>query len=666
VIPRIRSQITSLVALLLVAGACGEDQAPPERERDPSLRLDVDGWVAIPYATIGEDPAVGTLEVRNLGDGASTGGLNVEVDSPFAVDGDLSPLEPHETRTFDVYYALRPTAARFDQGTITVSVDGSSATAGVSAAMGDPELGPATWQTDDWGTWTVVDLPSAPFPDGAASYDDSSVLIALPPGYADSGELTEVTHLHGHNAILEDVVAEQYIREQLALSGRNAVLIAPQGAEDAADSDFGKLDLPGGHLDLVQDVVCVLYRDGLIEKPGIGMNVLSAHSGGYNATANILQAGGLDISAVHLFDALYGRQDVFADFVRAGGTLRSVYTAAGGTADLNQALAATLAAEGQEVSSSFADGELQAGALTIGPSDASHGGTVYEERAWARWLTATGAPARPTAPPELLYAVADGKTAQIAWRGESERTWRVESSSDGDDWSLATDTAEASTSATVAQWLRVLGSDVDYGTSDPSDRYGASGTAWLVVDGFDRVLGGSWSTPTHDFVAQLGPRLTGGYSAASNEAVAEGLVDLTAFEHVLWLLGDESTDDHTFTDAEQDAVAAYVDAGGSIVVSGSEVGYATGAEWLASTLHATFVKDDSGTVNVEAWRVGDAYEEDYPDVLAGDETIWTYGTGEPAAVGWDGRVVVIGFGLENFSSDEQEEALADLEAWLGL
>ena len=38
--------------------------------------------------------------------------------------------------------------------------------------------------------------------------------------------------------------------------------------------------------------------------------------------------------------------------------------------------------------------------------------------------------------------------------------------------------------------------------------------------------------------------------------------------------------------------------------------------------------------------------------------------GGAAAVGWDHRVVVIGFGLENLSSAQRAAALADLETWL--
>jgi hypothetical protein len=62
--------------------------------------------------------------------------------------------------------------------------------------------------------------------------------------------------------------------------------------------------------------------------------------------------------------------------------------------------------------------------------------------------------------------------------------------------------------------------------------------------------------------------------------------------------------------------------------------------------------------------VGARYPEDYPDVLAGDEVLWTWSTGGAAAVGWDGRIAVVGFGLENLDDADRTAALASLDAYL--
>lgn len=630
--------------------------------------LDADPWVSLPYAEVGDVLGEGSFELRNLGGTAHTKEIVFEVTGPFTVWGDLTPLQGGEARAFRVTSRLTTGEAGSATGAVGVTADDQTASVGLSAMVGTEDLERGAWTKDAWGTWAVVGLPSAPFPDGNARYDDDSVMIVVPPNFTDNGTMGLVTHLHGHNATLEDVVAEQYLREQFALSGRNAVFIVPQGPEEAADSDFGKLDEPGGYAALVLDVQAVLYREGLVVRLGEPpAATLTSHSGGYSGVANIIEAGGVEISGVHLFDSLYGYESVYADFVRAGGVFRSVYTSGGGTDDNNEALAALLSDEGYAVDDSFADGDLAAGTLTIGHSSASHGGTVSEDRAFGRWLGASGQPPSPKAAPELLATtVVDGEVV-VRWRGDvgGERTCVVETSEDGETWTVAATTTETHASVATATVIRVRATDPIWGESEPSDRYGATGSDWLIVDGFDRVLDGSWPNPTHDFGALVGGSLGAGFSVASNEAVAEGRVDLGDYAHVLWLLGDESTADATFTDVEQRVVDAYLDGGGAIVVSGSEVGWATDAGWLDETLHASLVADDAGTTTVEGWTVGDYYNEDYPDVLAGAETIWEWEGGGAAAVGWDGRVIVVGFGVENLNLEEREGALGELRGWLG-
>ena len=129
---------------------------------------------------------------------------------------------------------------------------------------------------------------------------------------------------------------------------------------------------------------------------------------------------------------------------------------------------------------------------------------------------------------------------------------------------------------------------------------------------------------------------------------------------MLWLLGDEGTSDVTLDAGARAAISAYVDGGGRLVLSGSEVGYATDRSWLASTLGATYVSDDAGTDGLQnGWTFGVAYPEDWPDVLSGTTVLWRYDTGGAAAV-VDGRVAVVGFPLETLDGAIRAVALAEV------
>jgi hypothetical protein len=240
----------------------------------------------------------------------------------------------------------------------------------------------------------------------------------------------------------------------------------------------------------------------------------------------------------------------------------------------------------------------------------------------------------------------------------------VEGSDDGERWRLLTDTASTTATVQATAYIRVATVDVRYGMSEASDAYGGTGADWLVVDGFDRALDGSYDLPTHPFAAEIANTLGARFSIASNEAIATGEVDLSLFPRVLWLLGDEGTNDRTFSPDEQDAISTFVEDGGTLVVSGSELGYATDAAWLSDVLGASFVQDDAGTTMVEGWTVGAAYTEDSPDVLDGPEILWRWETGGAAAVGSLGRLVAVGFGLENLSDLDRGEAIASILEWL--
>jgi hypothetical protein len=650
-----------MLILLACTGPTDTDTAVEEGR----VTLAVDEHVALPYTVAGSAVPTETFSL-SIGSRSSTKDLRLTVEGDFAVDGDLGPLEANSTRTYTVRYTGDDAVPAIATGSATLSVEGSTVTVTLAAVVGDPALPDATWVSDGYGDEVTLALPSAPYPYQSEPYDDPSVFLFVPDGLSDHGALGVVTHLHGHSTNIGAVVPSMKLANQMALSGRDAVLIVPQGPVDAADGDFGRLDEPGGFADLVRDVVSVLYRDGYIARPTLGGITLTAHSGGYLATAAIVRDGGLPIGAVHLFDALYGESDTFADFAEAGGILRSAYTTGGGTDSENEALRAELERRGVVVAPDLSDASLASTTASISWVDATHAGCVTEERAWARWLAASGLPHNPLSPPELLGAVSDGEQVTVSWRydaGEEDLRYRVEGSTDGSSFTLLTDTGESTAVVPNTPYIRVLTTDSRFGNSDPSDTYSAMGTDWLIVDGFDRVLDGSYDQPTHPFAAKLANAF-GNASVASNEAVAAGLVSLSTFSRVVWMLGDESVHDRTFDAEEQVAIEDYVASGGTLVVTGSEVAYATDATWLDDTLHASLVSDDAGVVTVEGWTVGDAYTEDFPDVLDGDTTLWEWTSGGAAAVGYDNRVVVIGFGLENLPDGQLPAAVLSLDDYL--
>jgi len=221
----------------------------------------------------------------------------------------------------------------------------------------------------------------------------------------------------------------------------------------------------------------------------------------------------------------------------------------------------------------------------------------------------------------------------------------------------------------------------------------------LIVNGFNRHTGsGSWQQPTHSFVKSYFVPLNAVdslvISSCSNAAVENGLVSLLNYDIVVWFLGDESTADDTFTSTEQGKVKSYLENGGKLFVSGSEIGWDLGRAHNASEsgdqafynnyLKASYVYDGNegmspargtaGSVFSEVQlSYGQVYPEDYPDdidPLNGAQLIMRYNvirsqsTYRKAGIAYsgtfgdsqqNGQLVYLAFPFETVNALEQRQ-----------
>src|SRR5262249_38581406 len=87
---------------------------------------------------------------------------------------------------------------------------------------------------DALGTTLVLGLPHAPF--AGFGYEDDTVITFVPAHYRYRAEegVAALVHFHGHNTTAERAIAAHELREQLADSRQNAILVVPQLAVFAA------------------------------------------------------------------------------------------------------------------------------------------------------------------------------------------------------------------------------------------------------------------------------------------------------------------------------------------------------------------------------------------------------------------------------------------------
>lgn len=214
----------------------------------------------------------------------------------------------------------------------------------------------AQWTDEPIGRTRVLNMNNAMFPHPSRpQFTDNRVLAFVPRGYTPGPTVDIVVHYHGHRAEAVSSAQQRRLREQLAASGRGAILLAPQGPLRASDSAGGRHEERDGLKKFLEEALAALIRDG-IAPPGarLGRVVLSGHSGAYKVIARGLDRGGVDVSEVWLHDAVYAEVPTFAEWVarRPGRRLVSTHTPNGGTRGNNGALARALRERGVLVNES--------------------------------------------------------------------------------------------------------------------------------------------------------------------------------------------------------------------------------------------------------------------------------------------------------------------------
>jgi hypothetical protein len=150
-------------------------------------------------------------------------------------------------------------------------------------------------------------------------YDDSSVLLVVPAGLHTGKTVDLVVWFHGWHNSIDSALQFYGLARQFAASGRNAVLMLPEAAKNAADSYGGKMRREGMFKLLVSDALEELKRKGIVPSDAlVGHIVLAGHSGAYSVMADILEHGQQPVDEVFLFDALYARLNTFTRWAEDG------------------------------------------------------------------------------------------------------------------------------------------------------------------------------------------------------------------------------------------------------------------------------------------------------------------------------------------------------------
>ncbi|TFG98222.1 MAG: hypothetical protein E4H13_10090, partial [Calditrichales bacterium] len=183
------------------------------------------------------------------------------------------------------------------------------------------ELPAEIWQQTSYGRYTVIRMVHSPFPDSAytdPAFQDSSVYIFVPRGYQKKAYYDLVIDHHGFGAIVDPANREktsypESFRQdyQLFTSGKNAILIMPQAARNAANGATGKFGRMGGFQRFIEEIGTFLKHEEILNMNASLRDIhISSFSGGYQIMAMDITLNPPEflthIRSVNLWDSFYG------------------------------------------------------------------------------------------------------------------------------------------------------------------------------------------------------------------------------------------------------------------------------------------------------------------------------------------------------------------------
>ena len=279
--------------------------------------------------------------------------------------------------------------------------------------------------------------------------------------------------------------------------------------------------------------------------------------------------------------------------------------------------------------------------------------------------------------------------------------YRLYSSIDGVSWdTVLNENSLQATSASVnrinnASYYRVssvLNNGPSFSESPWSNVLGvgdySSKKRVLIVDGFERKTG-SWRSSQHSFILRYGKAIQPfslDFESVKSNLVRDNLINLNDYETIIWISGDESTENETFSTAEQIQVKSFLENGGKFFISGSEIGwdlYGNGSSadrtFYNQYLKASYISDNASSnvavgVNSSCFNglnftFGQTYYEDYPDEinsLGGSQVCMKYHNNRGAGILYTGnfgssynigKIIYLAFPLETTANDSAFNAV---------
>lgn len=150
---------------------------------------------------------------------------------------------------------------------------------------------------------------NAKYSSSDSRFNDNSCLVYVPKHFDKNKPWNLMLWFHGWNNNIQSTIEQFKLREQIALSGANVILIMPEGVKNGNDSYCGNWEQANYFNWFMEDVKLKLKSEKIVDKiTADNQLIISGHSGASRALVQVMDFSSTTIKAILMFDAIYSHE----------------------------------------------------------------------------------------------------------------------------------------------------------------------------------------------------------------------------------------------------------------------------------------------------------------------------------------------------------------------
>ncbi len=147
------------------------------------------------------------------------------------------------------------------------------------------------------------------YPNTDSRYNDNSYIVYTPRRFNKNKAWNFFFWFHGSTNNIQSTIEQFKLREQIALSQTNVILIMPEAVKNAADSYAGNWEFPNNFNLFLEELKQKLKVEKIVDEVSAKNElIIAGHSGAARVLVRLMDYSSTNIRAAFLFDAIYGNE----------------------------------------------------------------------------------------------------------------------------------------------------------------------------------------------------------------------------------------------------------------------------------------------------------------------------------------------------------------------